>query len=163
MKIKSFIIAGVAFLFSIAPAMANNTNSVSCSTQNPLKALVELGETIQDLCESFERDKENGTFDYMLCYALSVQEDKPVFIVCNCKGELNEPVWKKKRVKALLEKYKVVHINYEEGEKFMIVPGKVEPESYYRRDLKEETLIKYLEDGLVEYAKVNERLSQDIE
>lgn len=31
------------------------------------------------------------------------------------------------------------------------------PEFYYRHDLKTETLIKYLEDGLLEYAKVKER------
>ena len=54
-----------------------------------------------------------------------------------------------------------MHINYEEGEKFRIVPGNVEPEFYYRRDLKTETLIKYLEDGLLEYAKVKERESKD--
>mgnify|MGYP003447936690 FL=1 len=54
-----------------------------------------------------------------------------------------------------------MHINYEEGEKFRIVPGNVEPEFYYRRDLKTETLIKYLEDGLLEYAEVKERESKD--
>ena len=161
MKFRSFLLAGFAVLFSVAPVSAKYTTSASCSTQDPLKSFIELGKAIQDMVETVDECKEDGTLDYLGCIFLSVEKDKPVFIVYNCKGELNEPVWKKKKVKQLLEQYEVVHINYEEGEKFRIVPGNVEPEFYYRRDLKTETLIKYLEDGLLEYAKVKERESKD--
>jgi hypothetical protein len=164
MKIRSFIFAGVAFLFSIAPALAGNTNSASSSSQDLLKDLAEFGKTIKSMCNTFEEWREDGSLDYFASFFISADRDKPVLLVCNCNGELNEPVWKKKKVKKLLEQYEILHTNYDEGEKFLIVPVKIKPEdAYYRSDLNAKTLIKYLEDGLVEYSKFNETLSQDKE
>ena len=154
MKIKVILLAILLVTFTTTQTSAQDIDNKSNQSrtflddvQEGLDAIGNFIDTINDLSETIHEMKSDGTLEYITYTFASVSEDKPVFFIFNC-GDLNERVWKKKKVKELLSHYIVAQINMGEGEKFEIAPVRIEPKYYYRSDLNKKTLIDYLERGL---------------
>lgn len=154
MKIKVILLAILLISFTTTQTSAQDIDNKSNQSrtflddvQEGLDAIGNFIDTINDLSETIHEMKSDGTLEYLTYTFASVSEDKPVFFIFNC-GDLNERVWKKKKVKELLSHYIVAQINMGEGEKFEIAPVRIEPKYYYRSDLNKKTLIDYLERGL---------------